>query len=160
MKKLTKENFMKLFIIFAIPVIYSMIYDFLMRITTYKSWVGIGLSLIFLIIWYFAGRYIGKQKIDYKTAVYGIHGLLIIGSVLSLIAVLMYSQAPTFLEMIMVYTNLYTLALEAITTPLIIMLTYFFEVEDYFIYLNLACIISCITMMGIFTAGYERTIDD
>ena len=96
MKKLTKDNFMKLFIIFAIPVIYSMIYDFLMRITTYKSWVGIGLSLIFLIIWYFAGRYIGKQKIDYKTAVYGIHGLLIIGSVLSLIAVLMYPQAPTF----------------------------------------------------------------
>lgn len=160
MKKFNKEVFMKLFIGFAIPMVMALIYDIVMKKFEYSDIMGIVLAVVFLIVWYKYAGYVAKSSIDYKLSLFTLHGPIIIGSILTAVMVIIYPDVPAFLEMIAFYTNLYTLALQSITSPIILFLTYFFEADVYGLYLNLGCILALISMMGIYTIGYDKYRED
>lgn len=160
MKKINKDQFMRLFIGFSIPLLMSIVYDIVMKIFDYSDIIGIVMGILFLYIWYRVGKHMAKAGIDYKLSLLAVHSLLIIGSIVSIIFLILYPNAPKILELITLYTNMYVVVLQSLTSPLILFLTYAYEVEVYGLYLNLGCIIALVVMMGIFTIGYDKNRED
>lgn len=156
MKNLKKDHYMRLFIGFSIPLLMSIVYDIVMNIFDYSDIIGIILGIIFLYIWYRYAKHLAKYDIAYNISLFSTHGFLILGSIITIVVVILYPNVPKVLELMMLITNYYVVVLQSLTSPLILILSYAFETEVYGLYLNLGCILALIAMMGVFTRGYDK----
>lgn len=147
---------MKLFVGFAIPAMSSVLYYGISNFLLKSDIISIVWSIATAIIWYIYAKKISKSGISFKKAYFSTHWFMLIGSIFSILSIILWPRIPEFIKVISSIHALYLFGLEAITVgPTAHIARIFTGVETYYRWMAFAPVIGTILLTAIFSLGFE-----
>ncbi|MDD7761408.1 MAG: hypothetical protein PT956_01950 [Firmicutes bacterium] len=150
-----KNNYMRLFIGFALPIIGSIIYYALENYFHVPGFILTILSIAFCALWIYYARYIAKNEIVFNKGLLFMHGFMYICAIISIIAAVWYPNAPVIINQLSALANAYTLVVSGLSYPALAFLAIAFNSANTNTWLSLSPVISAALLTALYSIGYE-----